>query len=306
MPMDALNGKKVTLSGGSGMLGSAIGQALKAHGATLLRLVRHQPRNAGEVQWDPSAGQIEGARLEGISAAVHLSGANIASQRWTAKYKREMATSRIDSTRVLSEALAKLNHPPQVLIASSAVGLYGDRGDEILDEDSPAGIGYLPELCTLWEAATRPAQQAGIRVVHLRFGVVLGPNGGALSRMVPHFRLGLGGRLGDGRQWSSWMSEADVVSATLFAIENEELSGPVNMVSPNPVTNAEFTQALGQALHRPTLIPAPAFALRLAIGEMADEALLASARALPTRLTQAGFQFAHPTLSEALAVALAK
>jgi uncharacterized protein (TIGR01777 family) len=286
------------------MLGSAIGLAIEREGANVLRLVRRPANEPDELRWDPAAGQIDRERLEGTSAAVHLSGANVASRRWTATYKREMSSSRVDSTRVLSETLATLKNPPKVLVAASAVGFYGDRGDEILDEDSAAGKGYFPELCTLWEAATRPAEEVGIRVVHLRFGMVLGRDGGALARLAPIFRLGLGGQLGDGRQWSSWISKADAVSAALFALKNENLSGPVNIVAPNPVTNAEFTRALGRAVHRPALIPAPAFALRLALGEMADEALLASTRAVPKRLMQAGFAYARPALADAFATAL--
>jgi uncharacterized protein (TIGR01777 family) len=217
-----------------------------------------------------------------------------------------MTESRVASTQFLSETLAKLRQPPAVLVKASAVGFYGNRGDEILDEDSTAGRGYLAELCKAWEEAARPAVDAGIRVVHLRFGVVLGRTGGAMNRLQPLFRLGLGGRLGSGRQWMSWISEADAVAAALFAVNDPTLSGPVNLVAPQPVTNADFTRELGCAVHRPALLPAPAFALRLAFGEMADEALLASTRALPERLLQAGFSFTHPTLPQAFAAALAK
>jgi uncharacterized protein (TIGR01777 family) len=306
MTMDAPISEKVTLSGASGMLGSAIGKALTARRATVLRLVRRDAKAPGELRWNPAVGEIPAEELEGISAAVHLSGANVASRRWTAKYKREMKESRVGSTRLLAEALATLKNKPGVLITASAVGFYGNRGDEILDEDSMAGKGYFPELCAAWEAATRPAEEAGIRVVHLRFGVVLGRDGGILARLTPLFKLGLGGRLGNGRQWSSWISEADAVAAALFALENANVSGAIHVVSPNPVTNAEFTRELGRAVHRPTPFPAPAFALRLAFGEMADEALLASTRAVPKRLVQAGFTFAHPTLADAIAAALAK
>jgi NAD dependent epimerase/dehydratase family enzyme len=268
---------------------------------------------------------------------VHLSGAPVAGRRWTAKYKEEIRASRVESTRVLAEALARREHRPEALITASAVGYYGDRGDEILDEDSPAGTGFFPEVCSAWEAAARPAEEAGIRVVHLRFGVVLGAKGGALEQMLPLFRLGLGGRLGSGRQWMSWVSEADVAGAALFALNGDglsnglsndrldgtgldgagldggarpalssstRLSGPVNVVGPQAVTNAEFTRELGRAVHRPAIMPAPAFALRLAFGEMADEALLASQRVRPKQLLEAGFAFRHATLTEALAAAL--
>jgi len=304
--MDGPGRGKVTLSGASGMLGSVIGAALAARGVALLRLVRREEREPGELCWNPATKEIQVEELEGIRAAVHLSGANVASRRWTAKYKREMEESRVGSTRLLAEALAKLKAPPQVLVTASAIGFYGDCGDQIVDEDSAAGRGYFPKLCTAWEEAAKPAEEAGIRVVHLRFGMVVGREGGAMSRLAPLFKLGLGGRLGDGTQWMSWVSETDAVSVALWALENPNVNGPLNVVAPNPVTNAEFTRELARAVHRSALLPAPAFALRLAFGEMADEALLASTRAVPKRLIQAGFTFAHPTLAEALASALAK
>jgi uncharacterized protein (TIGR01777 family) len=323
---------RVAISGASGIVGRAIEAALKGQNATVLRLVRQPARqsagNPDELRWDPTApngGFERPGALEGLSAVVHLSGAPVAGRRWTAKYKEQIRASRVGSTRVLAEALARLERRPEVLLTASAVGYYGDRGDEILDEDSAAGTGFLPEVCSAWEAAARPAQEAGIRVVHLRFGVVLGGRGGALSQMLPLFRLGLGGKLGSGRQWMSWVSEADVAGAALFALNvggsdqgraagatrpalssSVRLSGPVNMVGPLAVTNAEFTRELGRALHRPAILPAPAFALRLAFGEMADEALLASERVRPKRLLEAGFVFRHATLAEALAAALAK
>jgi hypothetical protein len=318
------------------MVGRAIGTALKDHGATVIQLVRRTPRGAEELRWDPAAAQggfDRPERLEGLSAVVHLSGATVAGRRWTAAYKHEIAESRVRSTRVLAEALSGLKQRPEVLITASAVGFYGDRGDEILDEDSPAGAGFFPEVCAAWEEAANPAAEAGIRVVHLRFGVVLGAKGGALGQMLPLFRLGLGGKLGSGRQWMSWVSEADVAGAALFALDGgrlddgrlagvdgaelalsgaaklsglAKLSGPVNVVAPQMVTNVDFTRELGRAVHRPAVVPAPAFALRLAFGEMADEALLASQRVRPKRLLEAGFAFRRATLAEALAVALAK
>ncbi len=303
----------VMLSGASGMLGSAIGNALLQRGTKLIRLVRREAHGPDEVRWNPGSlgnnthgSAIEIARLEEIDAAVHLSGANVAAHRWTAKYKREMTESRVTTTRVLAEILAGMKSPPKVLMTASAVGFYGNRGNEILDEDSATGQGYFPELCAAWEEAARPALDAGIRVVHLRFGMVLGPDGGALARLVPMFRLGLGGRLGSGRQWMSWVSEADAVSAVLFALEHSTLAGAVNAVSPQPVTNAEFTRELGRAVHRPTVMAAPAFALRLAFGEMADEALMASTRAVPKRLLEAGFVFRHPSLAGTFGAALGR
>ena len=301
----------ILLSGASGMLGTAIGSALKQDGISLLKLVRHEARGPDELHWNPVSVDTHGNaleidRLEGIHAAVHLSGANVAARRWTDAYKREMTESRIGTTKALARALAELKTPPQVLVTASAIGYYGDRADEILDENSKVGTGFFSELCANWEKATRSAEDAGIRVVHLRFGMVIARNGGAMARLAPLFRLGFGGRLGNGRQWISWVSEADVVSATLFVLRNPTLSGPVNVVAPEPLTNAEFTRQLGRAVHRPALLPAPAFALRLALGQMADEALLASTRVLPKRLLDAGFSFALPTLPEALAAALAK
>jgi len=217
-----------------------------------------------------------------------------------------MTESRVMATRGLAESLARLKNPPAALVAASAVGFYGNRGDEVLDEDSAAGQGYFPELCKAWEEAARPAVEAGIRVAHPRFGMVLGRAGGALARLAPLFRLGLGGKLGNGRQWMNWVSEADAVAAVLFALDIPAISGPVNVVAPEPVTNAEFTQALGQAVHRPALVTAPAFALRLAFGEMADEALLASTRAVPKRLLEAGFAFRHPKLADVFEAALTR
>lgn len=303
----------VMLSGASGMLGSAIGYALRQQGTKLIRLVRREAHGPDEVRWNPGSPEdgthrspIEIPRLEGIDAAVHLSGANVAARRWTAKYKHEMTKSRVTTTRVLAEALARLKNPPKVLVAASAVGFYGNRGDAILDEDSAAGQGYFPQLCAAWEEAARPALEAGIRVVHLRFGMVLGPDGGALARLVPMFWLGLGGRLGNGLQWMSWVSEADAASAVLFALEHSRLSGAVNAVSPQPVTNAEFTRELARTVHRPAVMTVPAFALRLAFGEMADEALLASTRAVPKRLLESGFTFRHPALMEAFNAALGR
>jgi uncharacterized protein (TIGR01777 family) len=299
--------KRMLLSGASGMLGKAISAALTQRGANLVKLVRHDPKAVDEMHWNPMEGKISSREtLEGLTAAFHLSGANVSSRRWTAKYKREMTESRVNTTHFLAETLARLENPPSVLITASAVGFYGDRGDEILDETSSAGHGYFPDLCAAWEAAAQPAIDAGIRVVHLRFGVVLGPDGGALARLAPMFRLGIGGKLGDGHQWMSWVSETDVVDAALFALDHHEISGSFNTVAPNPVTNAEFTRDLAHAVHRPAILPAPAFALRLAFGEMADEALLASTRAIPTRLLTAGFRFTYPTLPEALTAALRK
>ena len=295
----------IVLSGASGMLGTALRYALAARNTPVLQLVRGRA-GAGQLTWNPAASSPFGdsAPIEGTLAAIHLSGASIAGRRWTAAYKHELAASRVDSTRALATALARLRQPPQALIIASAVGFYGNRGDELLTESSAAGRGFLPELCQLWEEAARPAVEAGIRVVHTRFGVLINRGPGALEKMLPVFRLGLGGTLGNGRQWMSWISLHDAIAAIQFALETPALAGPVNVTSPNPVTNAEFTRALARRLHRPAVMPAPAFALRLALGPMADEALLASARAIPAKLSRVGFQFAHPRVEEALAAAL--
>jgi uncharacterized protein (TIGR01777 family) len=296
---------KVVLSGASGMLGAALNRALTTRNQETLQLVRRPPARSTEIQWNPAAipPVADAAALDGLTAAIHLSGANVAAHRWTPAYKREIAASRIDSTRTLASTLARLNRPPQVMLVASAVGFYGNRGDEVLTESSAPGSGFMAGLCEQWEAAAQPARDAGIRVVHLRFGVVLGP-GGALARIAPIFRLGLGGPLGSGRQWMSWISLDDAVAAILFALDTPTLAGPVNLTAPNPVTNADFTRALARRLHRPAIFPAPAFALRIALGQMADEALLASARVFAARLTEAGFQFLHPTLEDALDAAL--
>lgn len=241
--------------------------------------------------------------LEGLEATVHLSGVNLAGRRWTPGYKREIETSRVESTRMLAKVLAGMKRPPKTMLVASATGFYGDRGDEALDERSRAGVGFLPEICAKWEAASEAALAVGIRVVHLRLGVVLGKEG-ALKKMLPVFRLGLGGRLGSGRQWMSWIGLGDAVRAILFAMKTDTLSGAVNLTASLPVTNAEFTRALGRALHRPAVMAVPALALRVMLGEMADEALLASTRVMPGKLIASGFRFEQATVDEALAAAV--
>jgi uncharacterized protein (TIGR01777 family) len=295
--------QRILISGASGMLGSALRNALAHRRAEILQLVRRDPAATGELRWDPAAVSPvpHPEALEGLDAAIHLSGANLAAHRWTPQYLREITTSRIDSTAALARTLARLRRPPRTLLAASAVGIYGNRGDAILDETSAPGTGLLAGLCRAWEDAAAPARSAGIHVLHLRFGVVLHPRAGALKQMLPLFRLGLGGRLGSGKQWMSWISLSDLVSAVLFVLDSAAVRGPVNLTAPQPVTNAEFTRALARSLHRPAPFPAPAFALRLALGRMADEALLSSTRALPRKLLNAGFQFAHPSIDAALA-----
>ena len=294
------------VSGASGLLGTALRQALAAGSLPVLQLVRRPPEGSNQLQWNPAAepSVANPQALEGLAGVIHLAGANVAAHRWTAAYKREIAASRIDSTRALAATLARLSRPPQVLVVASATGFYGNRAAELLDETSSPGSGFLAGVCQKWEAAAQPAVDAGIRVVHLRLGVVLGPGPGALAAMLPLFRLGLGGRLGNGRQWMSWISLPDAVAATLFVLRTPALAGPVNLTAPNPGTNAQLTRALARALRRPAILPPPAFALRLALGPMADEALLASARVFPSRLLTSGFRFEHPTVAQALAAAL--
>jgi len=268
-------------------------------------LVRTVRNPTGELLWNPASEppMASTTPIEGIRAAVHLSGANVGAQRWTSAYKREMTESRVNSTRALARMLAGLRQPPATLIVASAVGIYGDRGGELLNESSAAGSGFLAELCQHWEQAAEPARQAGIRVVQMRLGVILGP-GGALAKMLPLFRLGLGGPLGSGCQWMSWVSLEDAVRAILFAAQRPELQGPVNLTAPEPVTNAAFTCALAHALARPAVLRTPAFALRLALGQMASETLLSSTRVFPSKLVNASFSFHHTTVDAALAVAL--
>ncbi len=286
------------------MLGTALGQALAARSFSVLQLVRSAPVEPNQLQWDPAATAIPHSEsLEDLTVAIHLSGANVAARRWTPEYKREITASRVDSTRTLATALARLRHPPKMLLIASATGIYGNRGNELVDETSPLGTGFLADTCQQWEAAAKPAADAGIRVLNLRFGVVLGPNG-ALARLMPVFRFGLGGRLGNGRQYMSWISLTDALAAIFFLLESTSLAGPINFTAPNPVTNAQFTRALAAQLHRPAFFGVPAFALRLALGEMADEALLSSARVYPAKLTAAGFQFSHASLVHALPAVL--
>lgn len=288
------------------MLGAALHSALRAQAVPVLQLVRRAPTGSGERRWNPSAEPAiaDTAALGNCAAAIHLSGASLSARRWTREYRRELVASRVDSTRALATTLARMSDPPKTLLVASAAGIYGDRGDELLDESSPAGSGFLADLCRQWEAAAQPALDAGIRLVHLRLGVVLGPGKGALDKMLPFFRMGIGGRLGSGRQWMSWISLADAIDAILFILDHALLSGPLNLVAPHPITNAEFTRTLAHQLRRPALLPAPAFALRLALGSMADQALLASIRVRPSRLLAAGFRFTHDTVDKALAVAL--
>jgi hypothetical protein len=284
------------------MVGSALRAELVSRRADVVQLVRRAPQSRAELQWDPvgAVAVRDASALEGLDVAIHLSGANVSARRWTPAYRSEIRSSRIDSTRTLATQLAGLRRPPRALLVASAIGIYGDRGDEILDENSVVGSGFLADLCREWEAAASPAAVAGIRVVHLRLGVVLAPGQGALAMMIPTFRMGLGGRLGSGKQWISWLSLSDLVGALMFVVAEPSLSSAVNFTTPYPVTNCDLTRSLAKALHRPALLPAPAFALRLALGPMADEALLSSARVMPRKLLDAGFRFSQPSIEEAL------
>jgi len=283
----------VLISGSTGLIGSALVRSLQADGHSITRL----SRTGG------GAGMFDAAAVPACEAVVHLAGESVAG-RWTSAKKAAIRDSRVGGTRSLCEALARLETRPRVLASASAIGFYGDRGDEVLTEASPAGRGFLADVACAWEAAARPAVEAGIRVVLLRFGVVLSKDGGALAKMLTPFRMGLGGRIGSGRQYVSWVSLEDVVRAVRFALDTESLSGPINVTAPNAVTNADFVRALARRLGRPSLVPAPAFAVRAILGEAADELLLASTRVKPARLLEAGFSFRHPALEEALDAAL--
>lgn len=291
---------KVLVTGSHGLIASALIPRLQGDGHTVTRLVRQSP-GPGELQWDPEGGTIDRGGVEGHDAVVHLAGVGIGDHRWTAEHKRAVLDSRVKGTRLLSETIAGLEQKP-VLVSGSAVGYYGNRGDEQLTEASAPGDDFLAEICTQWEAATAAADAAGIRVVHLRTGIVLSKGGGAIKQMLTPFKLGVGGKLGSGRQWFSWIHIDDEVGAILHALTHDDVRGPLNAVAPNPVTNADFTKALGRALHRPTVVPVPSFGLRLLFGrEMADTMLLSGQRVLPTVLQQSGYQFVQPDLDTALA-----
>lgn len=291
----------VLVTGSTGMVGSALCSYLVAKGHTVTRVIRPGSSVTGKtVSWNPDAGQIDVPALEGHDAAVHLAGESIAAGRWNAEKKARIKDSRTKSTRLLGEALAKLQRPPRTLVSASAVGYYGSRGDEVLTEQSSSGAGFLAEVCREWEAATQPALDKGIRVVLLRFGAILSKKGGALARMLLPFRMGVGGRIGDGRQYMSWIALDDAVGAIHHALATEALRGPTNAVAPQPVTNLEFTKTLGRTLGRPTIFPMPAFAARLAFGELADELLLSSQRVQPARLLDCKYSFRFPDLATAL------
>src|SRR5882762_5611872 len=296
---------KILIAGSSGLVGTALGSVLARAGHTVCRLVRPQSA-AGEgategfaVAWNPGTGELGGAGV-GADAVVNLAGASIADGRWSKQRKELLRASRIDTTRALVNALAKMNARPSVLVSASAIGFYGNRGDETLTEESKPGTGFLAGLTQEWEAEALKAEALGIRVVLVRFGIILAREGGALPKMLVPFKFGAGGKLGSGQQWMSWVALEDVVGILRFAIESNSARGPINIVSPQPLQNAEFTKILAKAMHRPALFPAPAFALRLALGEMADALLLSSQRVIPRALEKTGYRFSHSDLSAAL------
>lgn len=294
--------KRILISGASGLIGSAVRRAAHERKLQLTTLVRHHGEVVGgTLYWNPEKpdAAIHPMGLEGCDAAVHLSGANVG-RRWTEKYRRTIVASRVGSTRALCRALAQVRQPPSVLVCASAIGIYGDRGDEVLTEASEPGSGFLADTCAAWERAADEARSAGIRVVHARFGVVLSPRGGALRKLLPLFRLGLGGRLGSGRQWMSWISLRDAVQSLFFLMDREDLQGAFNLTAPQPVTNAVFTRELASALQRPAWFGVPAGVLRAGMGAMADQTVLSSQRVQPQRLEEAGFRFEDPDLRSAL------
>jgi uncharacterized protein (TIGR01777 family) len=297
---------RVAVTGATGLVGSAVVPVLRAAGHRVDRVSRQPPRpGTTDIQWDPAGGRLDPRALEGVDAVVHLAGQSIAAGRWTAAAKARIRDSRVGGTRLVAETMARLDRPPRALVSASAVGYYGDRGDEPLTEDSAPGAGFLADVARAWEAAADPARAAGIRVVHPRLGVVLAGQGGALAQMALPFRLGLGGVIGSGRQYWSWIALADAVRVVELALALDSLAGAVNAVAPAPATNREFTRVLGRVLARPTLVPLPAPAVRLLMGEMGQALLLASVRVLPRRLERAGFGFRHPDLEGALRAALA-
>lgn len=298
---------KVLISGASGLVGKALTRRLQGDGHTVERLVRPGGASSpGDILWNPVAATVDAPAMEGFDAVIHLSGASIAEARWTPARKAVLRSSRIDSTRVLVDTLSGLKRKPHVFLCASATGYYGNRGDEVLTESSEGGTDFLALLARDWEAEARRAELAGIRTVHLRFGVILSSDGGALPRMLAPFKYGVGGRLGSGNQWMSWIALKDVLEIMRSAIASGEFSGPVNVVAPNPVRNSEFTRIAAAALHRPAIFSAPAFALRIAVGELADPLLLASQRAVPERLTTIGYEFQFANFEAALQSVLAR
>lgn len=291
---------RILISGASGLIGGALSKAFADDDHEVFTLVRQELSDSHAIYWKPSENRIDSSTLEGFDVVIHLGGANLANGRWTESRKQVLVDSRVRSTTLLAESIAGLTQKPNVFICASAIGYYGSRGAEELTEQSRRGEGFLADLTAQWEDAAQPAARAGIRTVNLRLGMVLAAEGGALAQMLTPFRLGIGGKLGSGEQYWSWVTLEDVVGLVKFAIETQQLSGPVNVVAPLPLTNKEFTRTLGNVLHRPTILPAPAFGLKLLLGEMAEEAILASQRVVPKKLQDFGYAFTHSDLASAL------
>jgi hypothetical protein len=291
---------RILVTGSSGLIGTALVRALRDDGHEVRRLVRHSPKAADESQWDPSHHQLDDHALAGVEAVVHLAGVGVADKRWSDKHKRAILDSRVAGTTTIAAAVARRAEQVKVLVSASAVGWYGERGDAILDESDPSGEGFLADVVRQWEASTSVAAESGVRTVMLRSGIVLSPDGGILGKTLPVFKLGLGGRLGDGSQWMPWIALPDEVSAIRFLLTHSEVSGPVNLSAPEPARNADYTAALGRVLHRPTVAAVPGFALRAALAGFADEGALVSQRAVPRKLLDAGFEFCYPELEGAL------
>ncbi|MFG2309605.1 TIGR01777 family oxidoreductase [Streptomyces sp. NPDC048566] len=296
-------GSRIAIAGASGLIGSELARSLRADGHEVVRLVRHAPAAREEVRWDPQRRRIDAAGLAGCAAVVNLAGAGVASRPWTRSYKRQIRDSRVLGTATLAEAVASLDEPPRVFVNGSAIGFYGDTGSRSVDESAPRGEGFLASVCEEWEAATAPARDAGVRTVLPRTGLVVSRAGGAWAKLFPLFKAGLGGRLGDGRQYWSFISLHDEVAAIRHLMDTESLSGPVNLTAPDPLTNGEITEAMGRVLNRPTLLATPAPLMRLALGEMSGE-ILGSQRVLPARLLESGFAFAFPSIDGTLRAAL--
>ena len=302
---EGLKTMRIAISGASGLLGKDLLPYLSGQGHKTFKLVRHRSAKDDEIFWNPESGEIQAEKLEGMDAIIHLAGESVA-HVWTRETKQKIRSSREKGTGLLANTIANLQKKPAVFVCASAVGYYGDRGNEAINEDSAPGKGFLADVCQLWESAAEPARQAGVRTANLRFGVILSPKGGALKQMLPPFQMGAGGNLGHGKQYFSWISLTDAVRAVYFATVTESIVGAVNAVAPKPVTNAEFTKALGRVLHRLTIFPVPASAARMIFGEMADEMLLSGARVFPKKLQEAGFRFEYPDIEAALRHELGK